>query len=102
MPRKSPYIIMLTKDEQRKLESLARKYTSPYCDVIRTKIVLMAARGLSNKEIAEKLDIPRQIVCKWRKRFYRERLQGLQDQPRGGRPGTFSPSNSRRSQSPGL
>ncbi|MEA3486536.1 MAG: helix-turn-helix domain-containing protein [Thermodesulfobacteriota bacterium] len=102
MPRTSPFIIMLNNNEKRKLESLARKYTSPYCDVIRAKIILMANQGLSNKAIAGKLDIPRQIVYKWRKRFYQEKFLGLQDQPRGGRPGSFSPSNNCGSQSSSL
>jgi len=60
--------------------------------VIRAKIILMAARGYSNDEIAFRLDTPRQIVSKWHKRFYYERLIGLQDQHRGGRPGDFPPS----------
>jgi transposase len=42
-------------------------------------------------EIAARLDTPRQVVSKWRKRFYDERLAGLTDLPRGGRPPSFSP-----------
>lgn len=102
MPRISPYVIILTVEEVRKLESISKKYTSPYCDVIRAKIVLLAARGMSNDKIADRLDIPRQIASKWRKRFYEERLQGLQDLPRGGRPSPFSPSRGRRRKSLGL
>lgn len=93
MPRKSPFEITLTTREKCVLEAAARKYTSPYRDVIRAKIILLAAQGYSNDEIASRLDTPRQIVSKWRKRFYHERLMGLQDQPRGGRPGSFSPSD---------
>ena len=39
MPRSSPFHIALTRDEQNELETRVRKYTSPYCDVIRAKIV---------------------------------------------------------------
>ena len=95
MPRKSPFVIALTDREKCLLESAARKYTSPYKDVIRAKIVLLAAQCYSNDEIALRLDTPRQIVSKWRKRFFQDRLMGLQDQPRGGRPGCFSPSADR-------
>ncbi len=95
MPRKSPFVIRLTDYEKMKLESAARKYTSSYSDVIRAKIVLMAAQGYDNDEIASRLDTSRQIVSKWRKRFFQDRLMGLQDQPRGGRPGCFSPSADR-------
>jgi len=95
MPRKSPFLISLTDYEKMKLESAARKYTSSYRDVIRAKIVLMAAQGYDNDEIASRLDTSRQIVSKWRKRFFQDRLMGLQDQPRGGRPGCFSPSADR-------
>ena len=91
MPRKSPYKIALTKVERETLEAIARKYTSPYRDVIRAKVVLLAAQGLQNKEIGERLDVPRQIVCKWRKRFFGERLPGLEERSRRGRPPAFSP-----------
>jgi len=72
---------------------MARQYTSPYCDVVRAKIVLLAAEGLSNDVIASRLDTPRQIVSKWRKRFYRARLPGLEGEPRGGRKARFSPQS---------
>jgi transposase len=91
MPRKSPYAVRLTDEEERRLQEIARKYTSPYCDVARAKVVLLAAEGLSNKQIGSRLDLPRQIVSKWRKRFCLERLAGLENRPRRGRPSTFSP-----------
>jgi len=99
MPRKSPFSISLTDDERDILEETARAYTSPYIDVIRAKIVLYAAEDLTNMEIGERLDTPRQIVSKWRKRFFDERLAGLEEQPRRGRPGKFSPLRSRRRKS---
>lgn len=58
MPRTSPYRIELTDDERARLEVLARCYSSPHQDVVRAKIVLLAAGGLSNEEIAVRLDIP--------------------------------------------
>src|SRR5436309_6098435 len=76
MPRKSHFTVALSKDERRHLESMARQYTSPYCDVVRAKIILLAAEGLSNDVIASRLDTPRQIVSKWRKRFCLARLPG--------------------------
>jgi transposase len=96
MPRKSPFDVSLSPDERHILESLARKYTSSYCDVLRAKIILLADKGLSNNRIAARLDTPRQIVSKWRKRFCLARLPGLEAQPRGGRKARFSP-RSRRS-----
>jgi transposase len=97
MPRKSPFDIDLSGEERSSLESMARKYTSPYCDVIRAKIILLANEGLSNDLIATKLDTPRQVVSKWRKRFALARLPGLEAQPRGGRKARFSPQPRRAS-----
>jgi transposase len=91
MPRKCPYRIELSGSERARLEATARKYTSPYRDVIRAKIVLYAADGLDNDTIAARLDTPRQIVSKWLKRFFRERLRGLEERSRSGRPALFSP-----------
>jgi DNA-directed RNA polymerase specialized sigma24 family protein len=91
MPRNSPFSITLTDAERAELEGRARRYTSPYVDVVRAKIVLYAAEGLGNDEIAARLDTPRQVVSKWRKRFFEQRLAGLADLPRGGRPPSFPP-----------
>jgi transposase len=81
----------LSSEERLSLESMARRYTSPYCDVIRAKIVLLADEDLSNDLIAARLDTPRQIVSKWRKRFALARMPGLEAQPRGGRKARCSP-----------
>jgi len=78
-------------DEKKQLQTIARKYTSQYRDVMRAKIVLLAADGFSNKDIGQRLDLPRQIVSKWRKRFFDRRLAGLQEKSRRGRPSVFSP-----------
>jgi transposase len=102
LSRSSPFRIVLTSEEQEKLETRTRKYTSPYMDVIRAKIVLLAAQGLPNDVIASRLDTPRQIVSKWRKRFALARLPGLEEQPRGGRPALFSPQRRRSSKGPRL
>ncbi len=48
MPRHSPYPILLSDDEQQQLETAARRYTSPYCAVMRAKIILYAATGMEN------------------------------------------------------
>ncbi len=93
MPRPSPYVIELSPKEREVLETRSRQYTSPYGYVMRAKLILLAAKGWENKEIGEALDMPRQVVSKWRKRFFQERLAGLEDRPRRGRPSAFSPSN---------
>ena len=102
MPMKSPYVILLTKGEHAELLARAREYTSPYRDVVRAKIVLLASQGLGNDSIAACLDMPRQIVSKWRRRFHDERLAGLDELPRTGRPARFSPQHRRRDQGAGL
>lgn len=66
MPRKSPFEIILTSKEREHLVSLARKYTAPYREVIRAQVILMAAEGKENKEIGEKLNLPRKTVSKCR------------------------------------
>ena len=102
MPRSSPYVIALTPKERKALEERARQYTLSYRDVVRARIVLLAADGFENKEIGERLGMPRPVVSKWRKRFFEERLAGLEDRSRRGRPSAFSPSSGRRSESPGV
>lgn len=91
MPRKSPYVLRLTSAQRDELEGRARRYTLPYRDVVRAKIVLLAADGLDNDEIAARLDTRREVVSKWRKRFFEHGLAGLEERPRGGRPPVFPP-----------
>lgn len=49
-------------------------------------MILLAAQGLRNDQIAARLDTRREVVSLWRKRFYYERLAGLEERQRPGRP----------------
>lgn len=91
MPRNSPFVIALSCAEEQILIERSRQYTASYCKVVRAKIILLAASGMENEEISQRLDVPRQIVTKWRKRFYYGRVDSLDDQPGRGRPRSFSP-----------
>jgi transposase len=91
MPRHSPFPIVLTAHERATLEAIARKYTSEYFQVVRAKAILLAAKGLRNDQIAQRVSLPRQSISKWRKRFFEERLDGLDNLPRSGRPPVFPP-----------
>ena len=90
MLRTSKFKITLTGAERTKLEALARKYSSPYRDVIRARMILYAAEGLTNYQIAQRLDTSQMIVNRWRKRFLKEGLDGLKDWPRRGGSVRFS------------
>ena len=91
MPRISPFQIRLSSAEAAELQRRAARYTLPYFQVQRAKMILMAAEGLGNDEIAKRLDTRRDVVSMWRKRFFTERLEGLEERARPGRPRTFSP-----------
>jgi transposase len=60
-------------------------------------MILMAAEGLSNDDIAARLDTRREVVSMWRKRFFEERLPGLDERLRPGRPRVFPPRTGRSS-----
>jgi len=102
MPRKSPYDIVLADHEERELQRRAAKYTLPYFEVLRAKMILMAAQGMSNDDIAQALATRREVVSQWRKRFFEERLPGLEERPRPGRPRSFPPSGGRDRQGVGV
>ena len=86
MPKKSPFIVKLSTEEKRELEARVRKYTLPYSKILRARMILLAAKGLTNKEIGQRLGTRREIVSLWRKRFFQSRLAGLEERPRSGRP----------------
>jgi len=92
MPFPSALEIELSDDQREHLEKTVRKQTAPQRAVVRARIVLLAADGVSNHEIARRLGCSRYTVWQWRKRFFEEGLDGLADRPRPGRPRSFSPS----------
>ncbi|HEY0466363.1 MAG TPA: IS630 family transposase [Polyangiaceae bacterium] len=75
-------------DEQRKtLQRWARGRSTPARLILRAKIVLAAADGKLNKDIASELSTGTKTVCLWRNRFATSGLAGIErDAPRGGRP----------------
>jgi transposase len=82
--------VELSDDERAQLESWTRRRTSAQALALRSRIVLLAADGLRNTEIAAELGIHRNAAGKWRARFLEHRLDGLTDEPRPGRPRTIS------------
>ncbi len=85
----SPVPIVLTNGERQVLTARSRRVRGEQRDVLRARIVLAAARGQSNAAIADRLAVTPDTVRKWRGRFAAQRLAGLQDRPRCGRPRTF-------------
>jgi Winged helix-turn helix len=86
MTRHSPYEIKLSPTDRDVLEKRSRSYTARHADVVRAKIVLLAADGQHNTAIAARLDVHVNVVRTWRKRFFEAGLAGLDDRPRPGRP----------------
>lgn len=83
--------IELTEDERAWLQAVCRSHTSEARQVLRSQIVLAAAEGRENKELAAKLGVAVKTVSKWRSRFARLRLLGLRDRPGRGRKRTYGP-----------
>lgn len=90
--------IELSEEERVVLERRARAEKLPFQDVQRARIVLYAAEGLHDTEIAARLDTSPGLVGRWRRRFAEQRLDGLKDRPRSGRPRRFPPGAGRRGQ----
>ncbi|MGZ4332620.1 MAG: helix-turn-helix domain-containing protein [Solirubrobacteraceae bacterium] len=96
VPRTSRYVIELSADERDELERRAREVTAPWRDVQRARMILYAAEGMADIEISTRLDCHPDSVSMRRRRFCAERLDGLQDKPRAGRPRRFPPGAGRR------
>lgn len=84
MPRRAPHI-ELTPEERTTLEAILRSPSAAQRDVLRARIVLLAAAGRRNEQIQETLKISKPVVVKWRRRFVADRLAGLVDQAGRGR-----------------
>jgi transposase len=90
MPYRVPTVLRLSAAEQAELEGWARRRKTAQALAQRARIVLQAAAGRSNTAIAAELGVAKHTVGKWRERFARDRLEGLQDQPRSGAPRTVT------------
>ncbi len=91
MAMRSPYLITLSLLDRSVLHARARSSTAAHRDVIRARIVLAAAAGAANTEIAAGVGVHVDTVRKWRRRFAIAGLPGLEDRPRSGRRRAFTP-----------
>lgn len=89
MSGKAPSVT-LTYEEKRILENTANSRTAPYRKVQRARIILSAAEGMTNTAIAREVELQRSMVVQWRQRFNAERLAGIEDRPRPGKPKQYS------------
>ena len=90
--------IELTEPERAELERRAVTVTLPFRVVQRARMILYAADGMQDIDIAARLDCSADSVARRRQRFRAERMDGLDDQARSGRPCRFPPAAGRRSQ----
>src|SRR3954454_22078170 len=89
MSRRSPFVVVLSEADRTVLEKRARAYTASFAEVVRAKVVLLAAYGEDINLIAERLDVHVSVVSRWRKRFCQDGLDGLADRARPGRRRSF-------------
>lgn len=85
----SPFIIVLSSGEEQVLSRRATRVRSEVRDASRARIVLAAARGTPNAQIARQEGVHVDTVRKWRSRYATDGLRGLRDRPRSGRPPVF-------------
>src|SRR5438132_7037535 len=90
MPSPRAVELLLSDGEREQLQAWARRRKSAQALEQRSRIVLAAAEGLKNTEIAARFGITRGMAAKWRSRFAEDRLDGLLDEPRLGRPRTIT------------
>src|SRR3954451_6839175 len=90
MPANVAVAIELSEDERAQLEAWTRRRTSAQALAQGFRVGLLAGEGLKKTEIAAELAVHREMAAKWRSRFAEQRLDGLTDEPRPGRPRTIS------------
>jgi len=90
MPGPLPVPIVLTVQERRVLESGERRPKTSQALATRSRIVLACASERTNGQVASVVGVSVATVVTWRGRFAKDRLEGLVDEPRPGRPRTVS------------
>ena len=82
--------LVLSEEERETLERWARRHTSAQALALRCRIVLAAAEGGTDAEVAARVRAHEDTVWRWRNRFIDRRLDGLHDEPRPGKPRTIA------------
>ena len=82
-------VLEITVEERVELERRVRAHTTPQRMVKRARVVLLAADGMANRRISVEVGLSEQYVAMWRRRFASDRLAGLEDRPRSGRPRVY-------------
>ena len=86
-----PMAVLVLSDEERSyLERQARRRRVARSLSDRCRMILRCADGLTNKAVAAELGVHEHTVGKWRRSFLKERIDGLSDEPRPGRPRTLT------------
>jgi transposase len=78
--------VQLDPETRNTLNQFVRSASTPQSLALRSRIVLAAAEGSNNQQIASALQIPAITVGKWRRSFAVDGIEGLRDAPRSGRP----------------
>ena len=89
MSRQSPFVVRLSSKDRAMLELRACSRSGSHASVVRARIVLLAAEGVQNVEIAARVGVCVDVASRWRKRFFEEGVGGLVDRARSGRPRRF-------------
>jgi transposase len=87
--RRSPFVVRLSSEDRAILEERAGSRSGSHVSVVRARIVLLAAGGMQNVDIAARVGVCVGVASRWRKRFCEEGIVGLADRPRSGRPRRF-------------
>src|ERR1700756_4715956 len=88
--------IVLTDEERETLTAWSRSTAIEHRMVERSRVILLASDGLSAREIARRLKTRLARVSKWRRRFCKDRLAGLEDAARPGKPKTYDEKTEKR------
>jgi DNA-binding MarR family transcriptional regulator/transposase len=94
--RKPDNIVLLADEERRDLEAITHRPDAPARVAQRAAIILLAAEGMANKAIAQKIGVSRATVGLWRKRYVQSRFEGLQDIPGRGTKSRYGKEVERR------
>lgn len=88
--------IILTEEERQELLIWSRSQKMDFRYVLRSKIILMCSEKIQYESIMKELKISKPVISKWKSRFVTNRIEGLQDAPRSGKPAVYTEEHTAR------